>query len=102
METYCKDKITKTYFTILVLDASGDIYDEITKDIDHKEFTNIINAAKCVINMMKTDKELGEELGGKWSYRIGKHEEDDDTDWQTIYKLYKYKGKWKYKVDEKF
>lgn len=99
---YKKENIVNTYYEILILDACGSIYDYIYKNDEKQPFRDINEPAKKIIKMMKTDKELGEKLGGKWSYRIAKHEEDDDTDWQTIYKLYKYRGVWKYKVDERF
>lgn len=51
--------------------------------------------------MQQHDKELGSDYG-VWDYRIVKHEEDDNTDWQTIYKVYKYRGKYKVKIDDKF
>lgn len=101
MKEYNKANIVKTYYSIVILDSCGDIYDEDFKDQFGKELLDIKTTMLIVLDMMKTDKELGEEYG-KWGYRIAKHEEDDDTDWQTIYKMYKYRGKYKLKVDEDF
>lgn len=92
---YNKNNIKKVYFTIIILDACGDIYDEIGP------FTAINETVKRIFDMKKTDKELGDEYG-VWDYRIGYHEEDDDTDWQTVYKVYKYRGVWKVKIDERW
>ena len=95
---YNKNNIIKTYYSIIILDACGDIYEEITGKRCPQTMTE---CAKQIIEMKKHDKELGSEYGVQ-DYRIGYHEEDDDTDWQTVYKLYKYKGKYKVKIDENF
>lgn len=79
----------------MILDACGNVYDEIGP------WKNINDCAKKIIEMQKHDKELGSEYG-VWDYRIVYHEEDDDSDWQTVYKLYKYKGHYKIKVDERW
>lgn len=102
MNEYDKTKIIKTYYSILILDSCLDIYEEMEKDAFGKPFLELKDACYRVLDMMKLDKELGEENGGKWYYRIAKHEEDNENDWQTIYKLYKYRGRWKVKVDEDF
>ena len=102
MEEYRKENILNTYYSIVILDSCGDIYDEVfTNHETHKPFTDLKETALKVIDMMNEDKVLGEEYG-TWGYRISKHEEDDDTDWQTVYKLYKYRGRYKVKVDENF
>ena len=96
---YRKENILKVYYSIVILDDCGGIYDEIFKDQFRREFKDLIETAKQVIEMKKHDKELGSEYG-VWDYRIAKHEEDDDTDWQTVYKVYKYRNRWKIKIDE--
>ena len=110
MSEYDKSKITNTYYTILILDSCGDIFDELSKwqctnNSEERrarvEWVDIIDACKRVIEMKKHDKELGSEFG-VWDYRVVKHEEDEDNDWQTIYKVFKYRGKWKYKIDDNF
>ena len=98
---YKKENIIKTYYSIIILDACNDIYDEMLKDEFRVPFTDIKQCVCKIIEMKQHDKELGKDYG-TWDYRIGKHEEDDDTDWQTIYKMYKYKGRYKVKVDENF
>lgn len=101
MEEYNKKNIIKTYFSILVLDSNGDIYDEIFKNEYNKPFQDLKEVVKRIIDMKKTDKELGKTYG-VWSYRIGKHEEDQYNDWQTVYKLRKYKNKYKLIIDDNF
>lgn len=101
MKEYNKANIVKTYYSIIILDSCGDIYEECFKDRFGKDYLDIKTAMLAVIDMKKADKELGKDWG-EWDYRIAKHEEDDDTDWQTIYKMYKYRGKWKLKVDDNF
>lgn len=101
MKEYDAKNIVKTYYSILILDACNDIYEEMFKDVFGSEFTSMKQCVYEIIKMKQHDKELGEEFG-TWDYRIAKHEEDDDSDWQTIYKLYRYDGKWKVKVDEYF
>lgn len=98
---YNKANIVKTYYSIIILDACGDIYSEEFKDLFGKELLDIRSAMLRVIDMKKSDKELGKDWG-VWDYRIAKHEEDEDTDWQTVYKLYKYRNKYKVKIDENF
>lgn len=99
---YNKSNIVKTYYSVIILDDCGDIYEEMEKNpLTHEPFKDLTEAAKCILDMKSSDKELGEEYG-RWDYRIGKHEEDDDTDWQSVYKLYKYKGCWKVKLDERW
>ena len=95
MKEYDKSKILKVYYTILIIDSCGDIYDEICKG-KNEDWDNIIEPAKRIIEMKKSDKELGDEYG-VWDYRIAKHEEDNDSDWQSEYKIYKYKRQWRYK-----
>ena len=97
-KTYNKANIINTYFTIIILDSCGDIYDEIYGI--HCPQT-LIECGKRILEMKQHDKELGDEFG-VWDYRIGKHEEDDDSDWQTVYKVYKYRGRYKIKVDERW
>ena len=95
---YKKENITQTYFTIDILDdcwkITGDTYDEIGKKDCPQD---LIGACKKVVEMIKNDKDYKDEP--KWDYRVIKHEEDDDTDWQTAFKVYKYRGKWKYRKD---
>ncbi len=98
---YRKENILKVYYSIIILDDCGNIYDEIFRDQFRRPFTDLKETALAVVDMKKHDKELGSEFG-VWDYRIGKHEEDDDTDWQTVYKVYKYRNRWKIKVDENF
>ena len=99
---YKKENIQYTYYTIVILDSCGDPYDEIYKDhTTGKEFTNIRECAKLIIEMKKHDKELCDEYG-VWDYRICKHEEDKTNDWQTVFKVYKYRGVWKVKIDERW
>ena len=99
MDEYNKANIINTYFTIDILDdcwkISHDVYDEVSKKNCPQD---LVGACKKVVEMIKHDKELGPDYG-KWDYRVIKHEEDDTTDWQTAYKVYKYRGQWKYKVD---
>lgn len=99
---YNKDNIKNTYFTIAILDdcfnIHGEIYDEITGV--HCPQT-LLGCARKVVEMKNHDKELGAEYG-KWDYRIIRHEEDDDSDWQTAFKVYKYRNQWKVKPDYKF
>lgn len=97
-ETYKKESVLKTYFTIVILDSCGDIYDEISGV--HCPQT-LIDCGRKILEMKQTDKELGKDYG-TWDYRICKHEEDEDTDWQTVYKVIKYRGQYKIKVDENF
>lgn len=92
-EIYDKLNITNTYFTIAILDSCDDVYDEF--DEKHTP-QDLKSACLKVIDLMKEDKELGSDYG-VWSYLVVKHEEDDTTDWQTFYKVYKYRGKWKCK-----
>lgn len=98
MGEYKKENIIDTYWTIDILDdcwrISGDVYDEISrKDCPQ----DLIGACKKVVEMIESDKGRIDEP--KWEYRVIKHEEDEENDWQTAYKVYKYRGKWKYKVD---
>ena len=88
----------KTYYTILILDSCGDIYDEIT---NKQQWTSIKEPMLKIIEMKQDDKELGADYG-VWDYRIARHEEDDENDWQTILKIYKYRNVWKVKVDWDF
>lgn len=97
---YNKANIVKTYYSVVILDSCGDIYEECFKDLLGKELLEIKSAMLLVIEMKKHDKDFKDEP--KWDYRIAKHEEDDDTDWQTIYKVYKYRGRYKVKVDNDF
>lgn len=101
MKEYNKNNIIKTTYSIVILDACGNVYEEVFKDKFGNEFLNIRDCAYLIIEMKKTDKELGKNFG-VWDYRICEHEEDNDTDWQTVYKLFKYKGHYKVKVDERF
>ena len=91
-----KENIVDTYFTIYILDScfrySGEVYDEISRKHCPQD---LIGACKRVIEMMKDDKDFKDEP--KWSYLVVKHEEDKENDWQTFYKVYKYRGKWKCK-----
>lgn len=100
MGEYKKENITDTYYTIDILDScwkiSGDVYDEISRKSCPQD---LLGACRRVVEMINHDRELGEEIGGKWEYRVIKHEEDDENDWQTAYKVYKYRGRWRYKVD---
>ena len=98
MKEYSPKNIINTYFTIAILDSCGDVYDEITGI--HCPQT-LIGCGRKIIEMKNHDKELGSEFGD-WNYRICKHEEDDDTDWQTVYKVYKYRNQYKIKVDERW
>lgn len=91
---YKKENIVKTYFTIAILDSCFDEYDEVSPKNCPQD---LVGACKHVIELIKLDKDFKDEP--KWYYRVIKHEEDDDTDWQTAYKVYKYKGQWKYKKD---
>lgn len=84
------------WYEIIILDACGDEYDSI--QCRHEEF---IDVCKRVIDMKKHDKLLGSEFG-IWDYRIIRHEIDDNTDWYNVYKVYKYRGKWKYKEDMEY
>ena len=93
METYDVKKIKKVYYTIAILDSCNDVYDEITEKHVPQ---NLIDACKFVIEQIKHDKELGDDFG-IWSYLVVKHEEDDNTDWQSFYKVYKYRNQWRYK-----
>ena len=90
---YQKENIVETYYTISILDDCGNEYDEIGKKSCQQ---SLVDACKKVIEMTKQDKILGEEYG-VWFYLVVKHEEDNDTDWQTFYKVFKYRGKWRYK-----
>ena len=92
---YKKENIKNTYFEILVLDACGDIYDTITGV--HCPQT-MLGCARKIDEMKQHDKELGTDFG-KWDYRVAMHEEDDTTDWYSVYKIYKYKGKYRCKDD---
>lgn len=95
MKEYKKENIKKSYLEIWVLDAGGSVYDYITGKNCPQDF---ISACKKVIELIKDDKELRKEYGcWSWSYLVVKNEEDDDTNWQTFYKVYKYANKWKYK-----
>ena len=94
MSEYKKENIIKTYWTIDIIDSCGDRFDEIAPRNCPQD---LIGACKRVIEMMKSDKDFKDEP--KWDYRVIKHEEDADTDWQTAYKVYKYRKQWKYKVD---
>ena len=99
MSEYKKENIIKTYWTIDILDScwkiSGDVYDEISEKNCPQD---LIGACKLVVENIERDKRLGAKYGF-WDYRVIKHEEDAENDWQTAYKVYKYRGKWKYKVD---
>ena len=99
MKNYDKKNIVNTYWSILILDACGDIYEEY--EGRKGELTCAKDCAAWVLHNMKNDKELGAEYG-TWDYRFVKHEEDDDTDWTTVYKVYKYRGRYKWKVDNNF
>lgn len=81
------------YFTIMILDSCGDVYDEL-----HEHFTTLKESAIKVLEMKKHDKELGDDFG-IWDYRIVEHNETEDEDEYQIYKLYKYRGIWKVKPD---
>ena len=94
MKEYNIENIKNTYFTIVILDSCGDEYDEITGI--HCPQT-LVGCARKIIEMKQHDKELGADFG-VWDYRIFKHEEDDDSDWLTEYKVYKYKNQYKVKV----
>ena len=98
MEEYKKENIIDTYFTIDILDScwriSGEVYDEISRKRCPQDLRE---ACRRVVELIEHDKEFKDEP--KWSYRVIKHEEDDKNDWQTAYKVYKYRGRWKYKVD---
>lgn len=93
MENYDKSKIVETYYTITILDSCGDEYDEIPKRSCPQ---SLKEACLRVVEMIQCDRELGSDFG-IWNYVVVKHEVDDDTDWQTKYKVYKYRGRWKYK-----
>ena len=98
MAEYKKESIINTYWTIDILDScwkiSGEVYDEISPRNCPQD---LIGACKLVVEMIKNDKNFKDE--SKWDYRVIKHEEDADNDWQTAYKVYKYRGQWRYKVD---
>lgn len=105
MKEYEPSQIIRTYYTILILDSCGDEYDELHKYQvgndpkayrNREDWDNIIEPAKYIIEMKKSDKELGKDYG-EWDYIIVKHEEDEDSDWQSDYKVYKYRGQWRYK-----
>ena len=102
---YKKENIINTYFTIAILDdcfkIHGEIYDEINKLHTPQ---NLIDACKRVIELYNDDRERRKYDKGEivWDYRVIKHEEDDSTDWQTAYKVYKYKGRWKFYRDDNF
>lgn len=93
MKVYDKSKIIETYYTITIFDSCGDEYDEIPKRSCPQ---NLKEAFLRVIEMIQHDRELGSDFG-IWSYLVVKHEIDDDTDWTTEYKVYKYRKQWRYK-----
>lgn len=95
---YKKENIINTYFEILVLDGAGDIYDTI------KGFhcpQTLLGCARKIDEMKQRDKELGEDFG-IWDYRVAMHEEDDNTDWYSVYKINKRKGKYYFKDDTQY
>ena len=102
MAEYKKENIINTYWTIDILDScwkiSGDVYDEIPPRYCPQD---LIGACKKVVEMLKDDMERRKHDDGEpvWEYRVIKHEEDEENDWQTAYKVYKYRGRWKYKID---
>ena len=89
---YHKENIVETYFTILILDDCGNECDEIGRKHCSQD---LIGACKQVVECIEHDKDFKDEP--KWSYLVVKHELDNDSDWHTFYKVYKYSGKWKYK-----
>ena len=95
------EKIIKTTYEIIILDACGDEYDNIDTNDEHKPFSNLKEVCKYVVEMKKHDKELGAEFG-VWDYRVVRWEETKDTRYYSVFKVYKYKGMWKYKRDYKF
>ena len=94
---YKKENITKTWFEIIILDGTGEIYDSITGV--HCPQT-LIGCARKIDELKQHDVEIGEK--GIWDYRVGMHEEDENTDWYSIYKIYKYKGKYRAKDDTEY
>lgn len=91
------EKIIKTYYSILILDSCGDIYDELFKNQFGKEFTDLKEIIRYVLEMKKHDKELGKEYG-TWDYRVAVHEETETTDYQSIYKIRKVRNANKYRL----
>lgn len=104
-QEYNKNNIKNTYFTIAILDdcfkIHGEVYDEI-RGVHCPQ--TLLGCARKVVEMLKDDKERRKYDEGwiVWDYRIIKHEEDDDSDWQTAYKVYKYRNQYKVKVDSNF
>jgi hypothetical protein len=97
---YRKENIVKTYYSVIILDDCDNIVEEVEKDALGNPLLDLKSACMMVLDYKRTDKDFKDEP--KWDYRIGKHEEDDDTDWQTIYKVYKYRGRYKVKIDERW
>lgn len=60
---YNKNNIVNTYYSIIILDACNDIYEEIFEDEFNMPFTNIKQCVYKILNMRKHDKELGKEFG---------------------------------------
>jgi len=93
---YDKRKITRTYYTILVcIDEGAGQYEECDEISAKQCPQDLLGACKRVVELVEHDKDFKDEP--KWKYFVVKNEEDDDTNWQTFYKVYKYRGKWKYK-----
>ena len=96
MLDYKKENIIKVYYTISVLDDCGNEYEELS---ERQCPQDLVGACKKVVEMIKDDRELGEEYG-RWFYLVVKHEEDAENDWQTFYKVFKYRGRWKCKATD--
>ena len=95
-----EEKIIETSYSIVILDSGGAIYDEVFKDSMRKPFASLKDALMEVILMKQSDKELGE--CDCWDYRVVKHEVSEKYDYQSIYKVYRYRNKWMYKFDDEF
>ena len=98
---YKEENIRRTYFGVLILDEYDNVVEEVFNDDLHRPLVDVKQCVCYIIRMKKHDKELGKEYG-VWSYRLCIHEEDDDTDWQTIYKVSVRKNKYYLRVDEDF
>ena len=93
MQEYDLKNIKETYYTITILDSCDDEYDEIPRRNCPQ---TLKEACLRVVEMIQHDRELGTDYG-VWSYLVVKHEVDDDTDWISTYKVYKYRKQWRYK-----
>ena len=93
---YDKQNITNTFYDIIICADMGAGQLEECDYVDKRYVPqDLVGACKKVIELMGYDKDFKDEPN--WKYLVVKHEEDNDTDWQTFYKVYKYRGKWKYK-----